>query len=254
MPNKEPKPRSDQLTLDLTCAPRFGAEDFLISKSNEHAYAMIELWPDWPDPILILLGAAGTGKSHLAAIWAARSEAKAVEADALGALDLPALTLNKALLIEGGERLRAHEAALFHLSNLVRAQGMNLLITAREAPETWGLATADLISRLRLAPRVTIGAPDDALIRAVLVKLLVDRQLIVDTNVVEYAARRLNRGLDAACDFVAALDREAMARGRRVTRTMASEVLQVLRIDDDELRDAIGDQDGEKPDGSHGGL
>ena len=237
MPQKGPRPPSDQLTLELASEPRFGTEDFLVSRSNEQAYAMIELWPQWPDPVLLLLGPPGAGKSHLAAIWAAGAEATALRAEALASVDLPTLAQSKALLIENADWLGANEAALFHLMNLTRAEGVSLLITARTAPETWGLVTADLTSRLRLAPRVTIEAPDDALMRAVLVKLLVDRQLIVDTNVVEYAALRLDRSLDAARDFVAALDREALSRGRRITRAMASDVLQGFEAGRGDARD-----------------
>jgi chromosomal replication initiation ATPase DnaA len=233
--------------LELAAEPHFGAEDFLVSQSNEQAYGMIELWPDWPDRVLLLLGPPGAGKSHLAAIWAARAGAMVLQAKALASADLPALAANKAILIEDGHQLGDGEAALFHLTNLARANGMSLLVTARETPEAWGLATADLLSRLRLAPRVAIEAPDDALMRAVLVKLLVDRQLIVDTNVVEYAALRLDRDLDVARSFVAALDREGLARGKRITRSMASEVLQKFLKGDEET--SQGDR-GDGPDGS----
>ncbi len=234
MPNRGPRPPSDQLILELAADPDFGEEDFLVSQSNEHAYGMIELWPDWPDKILLLLGPPGAGKSHLAAIWAARTGAILQQAAALASADVPALAANKAILIEDGDLLGHGEAALFHLTNLARANGMSLLVTARQTPEAWKLATPDLLSRLRLAPCVAIEAPDDALMRAVLVKLLVDRQLIVDTNVVEYAALQLDRDLDAARRFVAALDREGLARGKRITRTMASEVLQKFQTNDEE--------------------
>ncbi len=229
MPQKVPRPPNDvssqQLTLDLASDPQFGAEDFLVSNSNEQAYGMVELWPDWPDKVLLLLGPPGAGKSHLAAIWAARAGAFVLQASSLANADLPAVAKNRAILIEEADRVGAGEAALFHLLNLARAEDLRLLLTAREAPEFWGLGTADLKSRLRLAPCVAIEAPDEALMRAVLVKLLVDRQLIVDTNVVELAALRLERSLDAARKFVAAIDREALSRGRRITRAMASDVL-----------------------------
>ena len=70
-----------------------------------------------------------------------------------------------------------------------------------------------------------IGAPDDALIRDVLVKLFGDRQLIVDRSVVEYLALRIERSIDAARRIVDALDREALALGRAVTRPMAADIL-----------------------------
>jgi chromosomal replication initiation ATPase DnaA len=243
--NKGPRPSSPQLILELAAEPHFGAENFLVSQSNEQAYGMIELWPDWPDQVLLLLGPPGAGKSHLAAIWAAQAQATVLEAKALAAADLPELTAHKALLIEDGDGLGQGEATFFHLMNLARAEGISLLITAHNVPEAWGLATADLVSRLRLAPRVTIEAPDDALMRAVLVKLLIDRQLIVDTNVVEYAALRLPRELDTARRFVAALDHEALSRGKRITRAMASDVLRAFQTNGVEPEDTDeGEADG----------
>jgi len=61
--------------------------------------------------------------------------------------------------------------------------------------------------------------------RAVLVKLLIDRQLVVDTGVVGYIALRIERSLDAARSFIDALDREALARQSRISRAIAGDVL-----------------------------
>jgi len=87
------------------------------------------------------------------------------------------------------------------------------------------LKTADLLSRLRLAPIVALGAPDRELTQAVLVKLFNDRQLAVDPALIGYVALRIERSLDAARALVAALDREALARGGPVTRAMAARLL-----------------------------
>jgi len=128
-------------------------------------------------------------------------------------------------LIEDADQIGPEEAALFHLLNLAREHGASALITARLAPDLWGLKTPDLLSRLRLAPMLTLGEPSPELSRAVLVKLFSDRQLIVDASVIAYIALRIERSLDAARAIVAALDREALARGQRVTRAMVAELL-----------------------------
>lgn len=222
---READRRPGQMSLDLPFEPRYGEEDFLVSASNEAAYSAIEAWPGWHDPVLILSGPAGAGKSHLAAIWAERAGARRLSAPSLPLADLPALAASGAILIEDADTLGNAEAPLFHLLNLVREVRCSLLMTAKAAPDLWGLKTRDLLSRLRLAPLVEIGAPDEALVRAVLVKQFVDRQLVVDTSVVDYLALRIERSLDAARDIVARLDREALARGRRITRAMAGEVL-----------------------------
>lgn len=216
-----------QLAFDLSPEPGLGREDFLVSDSNERAYVTIEAWPDWPDPVLLLVGPPGAGKSHLAALWAVRSRARKVSTEALEEADLEAIT-SSPLLVEDADRAGRDEKKLFHLVNLVREGGAGLLLTAREPPEGWGIRIPDLLSRLRLAPRVEIGSPDEALVRAVLVKLLVDRQLLVDTRIVSHVASRLDRSLDVARLFVDELDRRALSLKTRVTRSLAAEVLRAV--------------------------
>ena len=206
------------------------AGGFLVSASNENAFAMIELWPRWPDHALLLLGPPGAGKSHLGAIWADRAGAAVVPADALACGE--ARTGGEPLLLEDVETIGSGETALFHLLNRMRERGAALLLTARTPPDSWAVKTPDLLSRLRRAPTAAIGSPDDSLMRAVLVKLLVDRQLVIDAEVVEYAAMRLDRSLGAARAFIDALDREALARKSRITRTLAGGVLDAMADED----------------------
>ncbi len=214
-----------QLAFDLPLDPRYGAEDFLVSPSNDQAYGLIESWPDWPDTILLLVGPRGSGKSHLASIWATDAHAWTIDAFEISGERVPHLVSNGALVIEDADGSDRDEAALFHLLNLARERGACVLVTAAAPPDRWSLRTPDLLSRLRLAPSVALDPPDDALLRAVLVKLFVDRQLVVDTSVVDYLALRIERSLAAAAEVVAALDREALSRGRRITRPMAAELL-----------------------------
>ena len=229
-----------QLAFDLPLDPRYGAEDFLVSPSNEAAYGLIEAWPDWPDTVLLLNGPAGSGKSHLASIWATRAHAWTAPAAEVGGERVTHLISNGALVIEDIDRREGRdEAALFHLLNLARERRTPVLLTASGPVEGFGLGVADLRSRLRLAPGATILPPDDALLRAVLVKLFVDRQLVVDLTVVEALALRIDRSLARAREVVAELDRDALGRGRRITKPLALAVLD--RIGG--AADAVGQED-----------
>jgi chromosomal replication initiation ATPase DnaA len=214
-----------QLAFDLPLNPSYGREDFLVSPSNELAYARIESWPDWPHNVLLLVGPPGSGKSHLAAIWATTAHAWTVDVSQVAGDKVPHLVSNGALAIEDVDRGVRDEAALFHLINLARERKASLLLTCETSPDRWGLRTPDLLSRLRLAPCVELEAPDDALLKAVLVKLFVDRQLVVDTSVVDYIALRIERSLAKASEVVTLLDKEALSRGRRVSRAIAAEIL-----------------------------
>lgn len=214
-----------QLALELPPQVAHGCEDFLVSSSNAAAHALIERWPAWPDGRAIVTGPAGAGKTHLASIWAGRAGAVTVAADALAGADIPALLVNAAVLIEDADRIGGAETALFHLLNHAWESRASVLVTASCPPMRWGLATPDLVSRLRTFQIVAIEPPDEVLLRSLLVKLFADRQLAVDISVIDYLGRHLDRSFDAAIAAVAALDREALSRGRRVTRAMAAELV-----------------------------
>jgi chromosomal replication initiation ATPase DnaA len=213
-----------QLALALDHAESFAREDFLSGPSNEQALALIDSWPDWPFRAAVLAGPAGSGKSHLAAIFAEQAGARFLAARALAETALPTALATGALVVEDLAEGAFEERALFHLINLAREQEAYLLLTARSRPAGWSFALRDVGSRLKALPVVVTAAPDDALLRAVLVKLFADRQLAVDESLIGYLLTRIERSFAAAQTVVERLDREAMRRQRPLTRALAAEL------------------------------
>jgi len=213
-----------QLALALDHAESLAREDFLAGPSNTAALALIERWPDWPSRTVLLRGPGGSGKSHLAAIWARASGARMLSPRALDGAEVPVALATGALVLENLAEGRFDQAALFHLLNLAREERAYVLITARSAPATWRIQVADLASRLRALPVVALTAPDAALFRAVLVKLFADRQLGVDESLVTFLTTRIERSFAAARAAVERLDREALRLQRPVTRALAGEL------------------------------
>ena len=212
-----------QLALALEHGESFDREDFLPGPGNAAALAMIDRWPDWPARAVAIVGPEGTGKSHLAAIWAKAAGGRVVSSRAITARSVPQELATGALVIEDeGER---DEAALFHLINLVQEERAYILITSRQPPASWPVALPDLASRLRVLPVATLDAPDDAMLRAVLVKLFADRQLAADGGVIDFLMPRIERSFAGARAVVIDLDREALRQQRPLSRVLAGEVL-----------------------------
>ncbi len=214
-----------QLALSLPHKERFAREDFLEGAANASALALIDGWPDWPARVVGLVGPEGSGKSHLAAIWGEAAGARLLSGRALVDADPPAALATGALAIEDLSADDLDERALFHLLNLAHEEKAHLLITTRTAPTGWSLRTADLASRLRAVPVVELKPPDDALLRAVLIKLFADRQLDVDQSLVSYLATRIERSFAQARSVVAEIDRHALGLRRSPTRALAAEIL-----------------------------
>jgi chromosomal replication initiation ATPase DnaA len=214
-----------QLLLALNHSVSFAREDFLSGPSNVAALSLVERWPDWPDRIVALVGPEGSGKSHLAAIWAEATGARILSAKLLSETSVPGALATGALVIEDLEAVDLDEQALFHLINLARQERTYLLLTSRSAVASFPIRIRDLASRLRAVPTVTVAPPDDTLLRSLLVKLAADRQLSFDESLVNYLVNRIERSFSAARATVQKLDHEAMRQHRPVTRAFAAEVL-----------------------------
>jgi chromosomal replication initiation ATPase DnaA len=214
-----------QLAFALPHAESLTRDNFLGGPANEAGLALIESWPDWPNRIMLLAGEEGSGKSHLAAIWAEQSGARSTSAHALTAASVPAALATGALVVEDLKPSDIDERALFHLMNLAREDGAFVLFTARMAPSAFEIELRDLRSRLRAVPVVSLSPPDDQLFRALIVKFCADRQLTIDEAVVGYLANRIERSYAAARQTVELLDTEALRLGRPVTRALAAELL-----------------------------
>ncbi|WP_341989483.1 chromosomal replication initiator DnaA [Azorhizobium sp. AG788] len=217
--------KSRQLPFDLPAPPAMSRDDFLGAPGNAAALALIDAFPDWTARVVCLVGPPGAGKSHLAAVFAAKAGALTLKAGDLARAEVPAALATGALVVEDLEPGTFDEAALFHLLNLAREQHAFVLLTMRTSPALWPLATADLASRLRALPKLELAVADDALLAAVLVKLFADRQIVVDDAIVQFLLRRMERTVEGAQALVQAIDRAALAAQRPVTRALVAQVL-----------------------------
>lgn len=212
-----------QLPLDLGHQPGHSRDDLVVSDENEAALTLIEAWPNWPAPVAVLAGPAGSGKSHMVSIFA--EEAGAVDAAASLDAAMIAAEQGRAIVLDDADAMPLDETQLFHLINAVRSGGATLLLTARRFPANWDLSLPDLISRLKAAALVAIEEPGDALLSAVVMKLFADRQIEIEPHVVQFITRRIERSLGSAIAVVDRIDKAALERRKAITRTLAAEVL-----------------------------
>lgn len=213
-----------QLIFEWPHRPALGRDDFLIAGCNKDAVDWIDLWPDWPAPVLLLYGPPGCGKSHLAAVWQARTGAVSIDPAALPDVAAVGESDNLHSLLENASEV-ADDRAFFHLYNQTGERGGSLLLTAERPVAQWNIGLPDLASRLRSAPAVAIGLPDDSLIEAVLVKMFRDRQLEVDPDIIVYLLARMERSFAVARSLVMRLDAAALTQRRTITVPLAREVL-----------------------------
>ena len=211
---------AEQLAFDLPKRSALGREDFYVTPANALALSIVESWHDWPSPVTVLAGETGSGKSHLAHVFAAASGGRVLHE----LTQRPDEIAVGPVALDDADQL-TDEDALFHLYNLMAATGQPLLLTANSPPSRWNVNLPDLKSRLQSVQVAQIDPPDDQLLGAVLAKHFVDRQLSPPNNVIPYLVRHMDRSLAEAGRLVEAIDRAALKDGRNITRSFVAEVL-----------------------------
>jgi chromosomal replication initiation ATPase DnaA len=171
----------------------------------------------WPLGRLVLWGPEGCGKTHLLHAWAGR-----LGASLLAGPLLAARPPSGPVAVDVADA--APERPLLHLLNAAGEAGLPVLLAGRAAPARWNPVLPDLASRLRATTAVRIGPAEDELLRGLLARLLVERQLAVAEPLHDWLRLRLPRSQGAIREAVARLDRAALAAGRRVTRALAQTV------------------------------
>ncbi len=211
---------SKQLVLDLPVRQALGRDDFFVAPCNAVAVAQLEGWARWPEGRLALVGPAGSGKTHLAHVWAGLSGARIVDAAKLSIDDTA-----PALVVENVDQIAGNETTLFHVYNEMNARGGALLITGQTAPSRWGLSLPDLSSRLQSVPVVALEPPDDTLLSMILAKLFDDRQLPVSPKLITYLLKRVGRSYQEVNALVETLDKAALAAGKPLSVRFVSSFL-----------------------------
>jgi hypothetical protein len=153
----------------------------------------------WPYRSAVLSGPPRSGKSLFAHWFSASGAGEAID-----------------------DADRLDEVVLFHRWNRAQAEGQALLLVTGETG--WRVMLPDLASRLGAALPLMIGAPDDALLRALLIEHARRRGLVLD-GVLDWLMPRVERSHAAAEDLVATLDRLSLERKAPVTMALARDAL-----------------------------
>lgn len=227
---------AEQLTFDLPVREALQREAFFVSPSNAIALATLDMPDHWPNNKLVLTGPRGSGKTHMAHVWAVDRDAVIINVDELSQADIPVLASLRHVVVEGADQIadlpndRETEEALFHLHNLTLAEGGRLLITASTPPNQWRLTLPDLASRMQGTSVAKIDAPDDALLSAMLLKQFEDRQLAVSYPLIPFLVKRMERSTANLRSIVEALDIAALRFGKPISRSFAAQVLDNISL------------------------
>ena len=178
-----------------------------------------------------MVGSEGSGKTHLASLWAEKVGAKTLSSTDLMEEKISELSGSPVLIedIDRIQRNRPAETIFFHLHNLLNLENTSLLMTSRLLPGRLNFILEDLQSRILGSSIAELEAVDDDLLSAVLVKLFADRQMYFSDKLLAYVLLRIERSYLAIRAFVEELDSRAMTENRVIGKRLVRDILDKVK-------------------------
>ena len=207
---------NQQLILNLRSLPSMGRNDYFVSEVNKEAVSWLDSWPNWTTFGFIVCGPLGSGKSHLAQVLKTLSHGDIIEAKDISNKNIDQLSEKKCLIIENLESLTS-ETLLFHLYNMLLENKNNLMLTSKLNTSQINFELPDLKSRLLSMPQVSIGLPDDRLLKNLLIKQFLDKGILVEMDVIDYLIKRIDRSFEAISKLVAKIDFKSLEKAKKIT-------------------------------------
>ena len=214
----------NQLFIKFENIKDYKKENFFVSTSNVEAFEILNSWPKWIKKFINLYGEKYSGKSHLARIFESKSTCLNISEKNFTEEILIKFKTKQSLIIEDYQN-NISENLLYSLINIVEQENKYLLITSEKPINEFNYKLNDLVSRLNNFLYIKLGAPDDELIYALIVKNFSDRQITIDKKLIDYIIKRIDRSYESIFIFISKVDQLSLQKGKPINLEVIKKVL-----------------------------
>jgi len=193
----------------------FKYEDFYLSKSNEHAFNLLNSWPKWEKNFVNISGEKFSGKTHLIDIFLKKFKGVKFNSKSFNNRNLNELKVHENIVLENLSE-NVDEKLLYTLFNIIDQDNKYLIVTSNEPIINIQFKLNDLKSRTKIFLIQSIEKPDDELIYALLLKNFSDRQIVIEKKLVNYIIKRIDRSYDKIFDFIYKIDEISLKKKRYI--------------------------------------
>jgi len=195
-------------------------DDFYVSNSNKEAYNFV-FNNNHQFKYSIIYGPTKSGKTHLGNIWLKKNNALMLK----NINTFNDLNFNQNIFIDNFTE-NLNEENLFHIINHCNNNSLKILLSTNLYLYEYNFLLNDLLSRLKTFNFFEIKLPDDDLLINIILKLLNDRQIIVNNvELIPFILKRINRTYKSIHDLIDNIDKLTLEKKRELTIPLIKELL-----------------------------
>ena len=214
----------NQLTFKFPFKTNFFEEDFYVSENNFEAYRLIESWPKWPSRFINIFGPSGCGKTHLANILNKKINSFFVKASDLKNNSFSNIKVKECLIID--EFLNNIEEKLFYsILNQCHLSNKYIIVNSLKPIQSFEIKLNDLKSRFSSFVNIAIDLPTDELIKVIISKNFSDKQVKIDSKLLEYILKNIDRSYEGIFNLVDKVDSFSLSSGKSININLIKKAL-----------------------------
>ncbi len=214
-----------QLPLPISWAFSTSVSDFVVDECNKSAFMLLEQWPlKIKTNFVCLVGETGSGKTHLAHVWADRLGAKFITSEYIENVLLDEPVPHPYYVLDNADEI-CDDILLFNLYNKIRELDAYMLMTAKQYPAQWHTGYDDVKSRLKTIDVITIKKPNEVALTKIINQMLLQRGIMCSSDVIAYISNRIERTYESMIYWVNRIDEFRKTTHRKITLKAVRAVL-----------------------------
>jgi len=213
-----------QLIFKFPFKTNYFEEDFYVSESNFEAYKLIESWPKWSSRFINIFGPSGCGKTHLANIFRKKISSFLINASDLNNNSLSDIKVKECLIVDGYKK-NVDEKLFYSVLNQSYLSNQYIIINSLQPIQSLRVNLNDLKSRFSSFVNIGIDLPTDELIKVIISKNFSDKQVKIESNLLEYIIKNIDRSYEAIFDLIDKLDDSSLSTGKSININLIKKAL-----------------------------
>ena len=213
-----------QLIFKFPFKTNYFEEDFYVSENNFEAYKLIESWPKWSSRFINIFGPSGCGKTHLANILYKKINSFFIKASDLNNHTLSEIKIKECLIIDEYKN-NVEEKLLYSILSQSHLSNQYIIINSLKPIQSFGIELKDLKSRFDSFVNIGIDLPTDELIKVIISKNFSDKQVKIESKLLEYIIKNIERSYESVFDLIDKLDDFSLSTGKSININLIKKAL-----------------------------